>query len=519
MSVAIAFLDASVLYPAPLRDLLLELAVSDLFRAKWSQTVHDEWIRALLRDRPDLTAKRLERTRRLMDAHVRDAVVSGFEYLVPSIQLPDPDDRHVVAAAIQAGADLVVTANVRDFPVATLARHHLTAEHPDVFLTSLCRRVPVPFLQAVQRVRARLRNPPVSRRKHLAVLRRLLKNEPLVGRDDAFDIVRSRPHGHVAAALGTLRKLRLDRTIAGADSPERRRALALIVARILDPGSKLATARGLAEATARDSLAETLGLEDCGEDDLYGAMDWLLERQNAIERRLAKRHLEDGALVLYDLTSVWLEGRHCPLARRGYSRDGKKGKLQIEFGLLCDAQRVAEAAVFCHDELGIGHLQDQHHLTFHQPVLGQCLPLIRVYVGCALQLFGDAAYVDLVKVHLEFPKVTFLRYDDLESPTSVLVERIKVDLARLRVDYIDHSATGERQSLEYSARDYDQTVVGQSAVLILASGFIVWRIAPCASDSIRATSTSIPFLLRGLEAKMRIAVGQSESLTRTSRRG
>ncbi len=175
-------------------------------------------------------------------------------------------------------------------------------------------------------------------------LRRLLKNEPLVGRDDAFDIVRSRPHGHVAAALGTLRKLRLDRTIAGADSPERRRALALIVARILDPGSKLATARGLAEATARDSLAETLGLQDCGEDDLYAAMDWLLERQNAIERRLAKRHLEDGALVLYDLTSVWLEGRHCPLARRGYSRDGKKGKLRIEFGLLCDAGGCPVAA-------------------------------------------------------------------------------------------------------------------------------------------------------------------------------
>ena len=175
-------------------------------------------------------------------------------------------------------------------------------------------------------------------------LRRLLKNEPLVGRGDAFDIVRSRPHGHVAAALGTLRKLRLDRTIAGADSPERRRAVALIVARILDPGSKLATARGLAEATARDSLAETLGLEDCGEDDLYAAMDWLLGRQDAIERRLAKRHLEDGALVLYDLTSVWLEGRHCPLARRGYSRDGKKGKLQIEFGLLCDAGGCPVAA-------------------------------------------------------------------------------------------------------------------------------------------------------------------------------
>ena len=170
-------------------------------------------------------------------------------------------------------------------------------------------------------------------------LRVLLKGGAAVARlDDAFDIVRSKPHGHVAAVLGTLRKLRLERTVAGADSPERRRVLAMIVARIVDPGSKLATARGLAADTARDSLAETLGLEDCDEDDLYAAMDWLLERQDAIERRLARRHLKDGALVFYDLTSVYLEGRRCPLGRRGYSRDGKRGKLQIEFGLLCDAE-------------------------------------------------------------------------------------------------------------------------------------------------------------------------------------
>ena len=167
-------------------------------------------------------------------------------------------------------------------------------------------------------------------------LRRLLKNEPLVSRDDAFDITRSLPHGHVAAVLGTLHKLRLDRTIAGAASPERNRVLALITARILAPGSKLATARGLAEATARDSLASVLGLGEIDEDDLYAAMDWLLERQDRIERRLAKRHLQDGALVLYDLTSSYLEGRHCALAKHGYSRDGKRGKLQIEFGLLCN---------------------------------------------------------------------------------------------------------------------------------------------------------------------------------------
>ena len=155
--------------------------------------------------------------------------------------------------------------------------------------------------------------------------------------DDAFDIVRSLPHGHVAAVLGTLRQLRLERLVAPQRSPERDRVVAMIVARVLEPGSKLATAGGLAAATARHTLADALELDAPTEDDLYAAMDWLLRRQDRIERTLARRHLEDGALVLYDLTSVYLEGRKCPLAKRGYSRDGRKGKLQIEFGLLCDA--------------------------------------------------------------------------------------------------------------------------------------------------------------------------------------
>lgn len=142
MPVAVAFLDASVLYPAPLRDLLLELAVSDFYCAKWSDAVHDEWIGALLRNRPDITSTRLERTRRLMNAHVRDAVVSGFEDLVPTIRLPDPDDRHVVAAAIRGEADIVLTANLKDFPAAALSPHGLAAEHPDSFLTRLCHESP-----------------------------------------------------------------------------------------------------------------------------------------------------------------------------------------------------------------------------------------------------------------------------------------------------------------------------------------------------------------------------------------
>ena len=172
MPVEVAFLDASVLYPAPLRDLLLELAVSGLYRAKWSARVHDEWTRALLRNRPDLTAARLERTRRLMDAHVRDVLVTGFEDLVPSLELPDPGDRHVLAAAIRAEADIIVTANLKDFPASSLAPHGLEAEHPDAFLAHLCAQWPARFVEAFHRVRGRLRHPPLSPDEHLRALRR-----------------------------------------------------------------------------------------------------------------------------------------------------------------------------------------------------------------------------------------------------------------------------------------------------------------------------------------------------------
>ena len=155
---------------------------------------------------------------------------------------------------------------------------------------------------------------------------------------DAFDIVRSLPHGHVAAVLSSLRQCGLESLIASRRSRQRDLVVAMIVARILDPRSKLATARGLSSHTASDSLAEMLDLADADENELYQAMDWLLQRQTAIETRLADKHLQEGALVLYDLSSTWFEGRHCPLARYGYSRDRKRGSLQLVFGLLCDRQ-------------------------------------------------------------------------------------------------------------------------------------------------------------------------------------
>jgi hypothetical protein len=172
--------------------------------------------------------------------------------------------------------------------------------------------------------------------EQLASLKLVLKGTAVVPRDEAFIITRSLPHGHVAAALGQLRKLSLERMLDRTASRERDLVMAMIVARILEPASKLATVRGLEAETASSSLGTALGLGTVSEDELYQAMDWLLERQDAIEKQLARHHLEHGSVVLYDLTSTYFEGRHCPLAHYGHSRDERAGNLQIVFGLLTD---------------------------------------------------------------------------------------------------------------------------------------------------------------------------------------
>jgi hypothetical protein len=171
---------------------------------------------------------------------------------------------------------------------------------------------------------------------HIEGLRGVLKGGTVIPADrDAFTVTRSLPHGHVAAALGTARKIGLDRILGPDGNRCRDLALALVVGRILEPASKLAAARALSPATAASSLGEVLSLGEVDEDELYDALDWLLERQPAIETALAKRHLTNGTLVLYDVSSSYMEGRCCPLAKRGYNRDGRKGTLQIIYGLLC----------------------------------------------------------------------------------------------------------------------------------------------------------------------------------------
>jgi hypothetical protein len=175
-------------------------------------------------------------------------------------------------------------------------------------------------------------------------LERVLKGlAPRVELADAFEISRTLPHGAVAAALGTAWSLHLDHLIDTEPSRMRNLALALVVARVTEPASKLAIARGLSDETATSSLGTLLSVSSADEDDLYDAMDWLLKRQERVEDALAKRHLDDGTLVLYDVSSAAFEGVTCPIARIGYARDGVKGRLQIVYGLLTNKQGIPVA--------------------------------------------------------------------------------------------------------------------------------------------------------------------------------
>ena len=158
---------------------------------------------------------------------------------------------------------------------------------------------------------------------------------PKLDLSQAFEITRSLPHGHVAAVLGTARRLGVEELIDATPSRTRDLVTAMLVAQVIDPGSKLAVARGLRAETATSSLGQLLGVASCDEDDLYAAMDWVLERKEVIENALAARHLVNGTLVLYDVSSAAFEGRTCPLGAIGHPRDGVKGRLQIVYGLLC----------------------------------------------------------------------------------------------------------------------------------------------------------------------------------------
>jgi hypothetical protein len=246
-------------------------------------------------------------------------------------------------------------------------------------------------------------------------IRRVLAGETLVNAQDAFEIERSLPAGHVNAALAMTRRLELAKLLDRSGCRERDLCLAMVLERVICPGSKLGTVRTLGQST----LASELGVESADEDDLYLAMDWLLERQDRIEDRLARRHLVDGEMVLYDVSSSYFEGRTCPLAKFGYSRDGKGGLPQIIYGLLCDNDGRPVAV-----EVFTGELHDDKTLPSQIVKLKDRFGLSRIVVvadrgmvtKANIELLAEASGVDWITA-LKAPTIKKLARSGIFQPS------------------------------------------------------------------------------------------------------
>jgi len=275
----------------------------------------------------------------------------------------------------------------------------------------------------------------------IAALRAVLRDERLLPAGDGFEILRSLPHGHIAAALATARHLGLDPRVKTADllppgaARTRLLALALIVARLLDPAAKLATARQLDEATASHSLGAVLGLGAVAVNELYAALDWLRAHQPKIEAKLARRHLDEGTLVLYDVTSTYLEGRCCPLAQFGYSRDGKPHKLQIVFGVLCTRQGCPIAV-----EVFAGNTADPSTLKVQIDKLHKRFGLRRVV------LVGDRGMITQARITQELQPLGLDWITSLRAPD---IQRLARDDGPLQLSLFDQRDLAEITSPDY----------------------------------------------------------------------
>ncbi|MGO9352406.1 MAG: IS1634 family transposase [Mycobacterium sp.] len=266
-------------------------------------------------------------------------------------------------------------------------------------------------------------------------LSRALKGlAPKLDLAEAFEITRSLPHGHVAAVLGTAQRLGLAELIDPTPSRQRDLVMAMLIAQVIAPDSKLATARGLRAETATSSLGEVLGVSGCDEDDLYAAMDWVLKRKDAIEEALASRHLANGTLVLYDVSSAAFEGRICPLGAIGHPRDGVKGRRQIVYGLLCTTEGVPVAI-----EVFKGNTADPKTLTAQITKLKDRFGLTQV------ALVGDRGMLTSARINTE------LRPAHLDWITALRAPQIK---ALVEADAIQLSLFDEHNLFQITHPDY-----------------------------------------------------------------
>ena len=253
---------------------------------------------------------------------------------------------------------------------------------------------------------------------------------------DSFKITRSRPHGHVAAVLGCLKNTGLHNLISSENTRNRKLVLAMLIARIIDPRSKLATARGFSDETCFSSIGKILGIEGADEDELYLAMDWLLARQESIENNLASKHLASSTLVLYDVSSSYFKGKTCPRARYGYNRDGKRGKLQIVFGLMCDSSGSPFAI-----EVFEGNTADQTTLTNQITKLKERFGIAKII------WVGDRGIISSTTIQKHFQS-SERSFDWISALRSVQIRRL-VEQESIQLSLFDEKNLAEISSSDY----------------------------------------------------------------------
>ena len=317
-------------------------------------------------------------------------------------------------------------------------------------------------------------------------LRTLLKGGTAIAADKAAIVVRrALPHGGVAAVLGMLRAIGLDRVLGPSGERSRDLIIAMVVNRILAPASKAATARMLDDETAASSLGVVLNLGAVDEDELYNALDWLIERQGEIEKKLARKHLKDGALVLYDVSSSYMEGRCCPLAKFGYNRDGKNGKLQIVYGLLCSSNGCPIAV-----EVFEGNTSDPKTLSVQIEKLKQRFGLKRIV------LVGDRGMITQARIDDEF------RPAALDWITALRAPAIKalVESGALQMSLFD-----ERDMAAITAPDYPG-----ERLMVCRNGDLARERARKREDLLAATERDLGAISEAVKRKRRPLKGEAE---------
>ena len=330
------------------------------------------------------------------------------------------------------------------------------------------------------------------------VMKKRLAGEPLPKEDDDFDILRTLPHGHVAAVLGTLKKIGLDRIISSTNCREAQLVTAMIVLRIIAPGSKLANLTSMQPETAEHSLAGELQLQEIEKPELYEAMDWLLKRQRRIEKKLSKKHLQEGTLVLYDVTSSYYTGRQSQLIKLGYSRDGKPGEPQIVYGLLCAPDGCPVAV-----EVFSGNTGDPTTFTAQVHKIRQRFGITRVV------LVGDRGMITSKRINEDLRDVegldwiTALRNDSIKK----LVEQKTIQLTLF----------DERDLAEVTSDDYpdERLIVCRNPLLAAERARKRKELLAAAEEKLAAVAKAVARQKQPLRGKDKIGLRIGRELKNT----